>query len=108
MKKLLVLVLGLSVVIGMTAFAQDMPQGQATDKKSAEAPLKHIKGTVKAEGDKVSFVSDKDGKAWDVENPEALKGHEGHHVEISAHVYADKNSVHIMNVKMLKAASTMK
>jgi len=47
-------------------------------------------------------VADKDMKSWDVINPEALKGHEGHHVEVSAHVYADKNAIHVMNVKMLK------
>jgi hypothetical protein len=38
-----------------------------------------------------------------VVNPEALKGHEGHHVELSAHVYADKGQIHVMSVKMLKA-----
>jgi hypothetical protein len=32
---------------------------------------------------------------------ETLKGHEGHHVEVSAHVYADKNQIHAMSVKML-------
>jgi hypothetical protein len=37
-------------------------------------------------------------------NPEKLKGHEGHHVQLSAHVYADKNSIHVMSVKMLKAS----
>jgi hypothetical protein len=33
----------------------------------------------------------------------------GHHVVLSAHVYADKNSIHVMTVKMLKAdkADTM-
>jgi hypothetical protein len=35
-------------------------------------------------------------------NPETLKGHEGHHVQLSAHVYSDKNSIHVMSVKMLK------
>jgi hypothetical protein len=32
-----------------------------------------------------------------------VKGHEGHHVELSAHVYADKGQIHVMSVKMLKA-----
>jgi len=41
-------------------------------------------------------------KSWDVMNPETLKGHEGHHVEVSAHVYADKGAIHVMSVKMLK------
>ena len=69
--------------------------------KAADAPLKNIKGTVKADGDKVTFIADKDKKSWDVVNPEALKGHDGHHVEVSAHVYADKGQIHVMSVKML-------
>ena len=63
-------------------------------------------GEGKAEGDKVSFVNDKDGKSWDVMNPEELKDHDGHHVQLSAHVYADKNAIHVMSVKMLKGAKT--
>ena len=102
MKKLLILVLAMSLMaLGTVAFAQDMSQG-SMDKAAPAAPLKNIKGTVKADGDKLSFVADKDMKSWDVMNPEALKGHEGHHVEVSAHVYADKNAIHVMSVKMLK------
>ena len=70
--------------------------------KAAAPPLKNIKGTVQADGDKISFVADKDQKPWDVMNPETLKGHEGHHVLVNAHVYADKNAIHVMSVKMLK------
>lgn len=104
MKKLLVCVLAISLMVfGTVAFAQDMSQGSGQmDKAAPAAPLKNIKGTVKADGDKLTFVADKDMKSWDVINPEALKGHEGHHVEVSAHVYADKNAIHVMNVKMLK------
>lgn len=68
------------------------------------APLKTIQGTVKADGDKITFVADEDGKSWDVMNPDTLKAHAGHHVEVSAHVYADKNSIHVMSVKMVKKA----
>jgi hypothetical protein len=35
-------------------------------------------------------------------NPDAVKGHEGHHVILSAHVYADKGAVHVMSVKMMQ------
>jgi hypothetical protein len=102
MKKFLVLALALSVMFTVAAFAQDMSKDSGTD-KAASAPLKNIKGTVTADGDKLTFVTDKDKKSWDVVNPEALKGHEGHHVELSAHVYADKGQIHVMSVKMLKA-----
>jgi len=104
MKKLVVLVLATSLMaLGTVALAQDMSQGSGQmDKAVPAAPLKDIKGTVKADGDKLTFVADKDMKSWDVMNPEALKGHEGHHVQVSAHVYADKNAIHVMSVKMVK------
>jgi|ERR1700677_1965329 hypothetical protein len=108
MKKLMISLLALTFTMSLTAFAQQdnnsMAQTQA-DQGAAQAPLMTLKGTVKAEGDKYMFVNDKDGKSWDVMNPEELKGHEGHHVQLSAHVYADKNSIHIMSVKMLKGGS---
>jgi hypothetical protein len=48
-------------------------------------------------------VSDKDQKSWTVMNPEVFKGHEGHHVRVSAHVYPDKDSIQVTSVKMVKA-----
>jgi hypothetical protein len=105
MKIWVILVLALSVASSNLVFAQDMSKDAGKMDKAPAAPLKTIKGTVKADGDKLTFVSDKDNKSWDVMNPEALKGHEGHHVSVSAHVYADKNAIHVMEVKMLKGAN---
>jgi hypothetical protein len=106
MKNILAVVFALSMVLGVSAFIHvstttarpglaALPQG---------APLKTIQGTVKADGEKVSFVADEDGKSWDVMNPEVLKPHAGHHVEVSAHVYPDKSAIHVMTVKMVKKA----
>ena len=115
MKKLMVCLLAVTFAMSLTAFAQqdnnmaqdhNMAQTQS-DQAGAKAPLMTLKGTVKSEGDKTVFVNDKDGKSWDVMNPEELKGHEGHHVQLSAHVYADKNSIHVMSVKMLKGGDKM-
>lgn len=114
MKKVMVCLSVLTLALGLTAFAQEASTSQSnmsqtqSDQMGAQAPLMTLKGTVKAEGDKVAFVNDKDGKSWDVMNPEELKGHEGHHVQLSAHVYADKNSIHVMSVKMLKSDSMKK
>src|ERR1043166_4950890 len=103
MRKVWILTLAVCVVFSMVAVAQDMGKSCDMGKtKAAAAPLKTLKGTVKADGDKITFVSDADQKSWDVMNPETLKGHEGHHVQLSAHVYADKGSIHVMKVKMLK------
>jgi hypothetical protein len=101
MKKLMICLLALTFTMSLVAFAQQDTMAPA-DKTAASAPLKTLKGTIKAEGDKYTFVNDKDNKSWDVMNPETLKGHEGHHVQLSAHVYADKDSIHVMSVKMLK------
>jgi len=103
MKKVFVVALALSVLTGV-AVAQYGTGSDMKSDSSASAPLKNIKGTVKAEGDKTWFVADKDKKSWEVINPEALKGHEGHHVQVSAHVYADKNQIHVMSLKMLPAS----
>jgi hypothetical protein len=107
MKNLLVYLLAVTFAMSLSVFAQQdntMSQTQS-DQAGAQAPLMTLKGTIKAEGDKYTFVNDKDGKSWGVMNPEELKGHEGHHVQLSAHVYADKNEIHVMSVKMLKGGS---
>lgn len=106
MKKLLMLFVAVCLACSTAALAQDT-MGQSSDtgkaKTSTKAPLKTLTGTVKAEGDKVTFVDDADQKSWDVMNPEKLKAHDGHHVQVKAHVYADKNSIHVMSVKMVGA-----
>ena len=103
MKKLMMLVLAFAVIGNVAAFAQGTEKDSDNMKMGADkAPLKSIKGTIKADGDKVMFVADSDQKSWDIMNPEAVKGHEGHHVEVSAHVYADKMAIHVMKVKMMK------
>lgn len=103
MKNLLVLLMAICMFCGTAALAQDtMKSCDMAKASAAKAPLKTLKGMVKADGDKMTFVNDADQKSWDVMNPETLKGHDGHHVQVSAHVYEDKNSIHVMKVKMLK------
>jgi hypothetical protein len=103
MRALLVLTVVLCVILSMTAFAQYTSTNTAQKDQASAAPPKTLKGTVKAEGDKITFITDKDQKSWDVENPDTLKGHEGHQVTVKAHVYADKGSIHVVEVKMPEA-----
>ena len=106
MKKILIAVFALSMVLGATALVQVSTAKAGVAALPQGAPLKTIQGTVTPDGDKVTFVTDDDKKSWEVMNPEVLKGHEGHHVELSAHVYADKSSIHVMSVKMVKKAGS--
>ena len=54
-----------------------------------------------AGGAKAVLVNDADGKVLAIENADAVKGHEGHHVTVSGHVDAAKNSIHVVSMKMM-------
>lgn len=89
MQKIHILPLIGAIALGMTIFAQE---SQTTDMAS-------LRGKVEFKGDKVTFVTDKGQKSWDVANPEALKGYAGHHVRIKAYVYSDKAKIRVTDVK---------
>jgi len=100
MRQLSAAVLAISVItLGIPVIAHGNPQETTQGEKKPK--LMDLKGTVKADGDKITFVSDEGGKSWDVVNPETLKDHVGHHVQLNAHVYADKGQIHVMKVTML-------
>jgi hypothetical protein len=100
MKKLSAAVLAFSIVtIGIPVLSHANTREIVQDEKKPE--LRDIKGSVKSTDGKITFISDEGGKSWDVINPDTLKDHVGHHVQLSAHVYPDKNQIHVMTVTML-------
>ena len=52
-----------------------------------------------AGGEKMVIVTDGDSKVLAVDNQDALKGHEGHHVTVTGTV--SKDSMHVASVKMM-------
>jgi hypothetical protein len=77
--------------------------GQRAALPNTPAPsMKTTQVTGKLGADGKTFVGDSDGKSWTVTNPEAVKGHEGHHVALTAHVDADTNQVNVVSLKMAK------
>ena len=103
MKNLMTFSLELTLLLPSVAMAQ---YGTQPDSGKSDAAMKSVSVTGKISDDGKTFVSDKDGKSWTITNPDAVKGHEGHHVTLNAHVYADKKEVHVMSLKM--AADSMK
>jgi pentapeptide MXKDX repeat protein len=103
MRKLLHIFFAFSLVMSVAAVAQD---NMKHDNMKSDASAKAVSVTGKISDDGKTFASDKDGKSWTISNPDAVKGHEGHHVTLKAHVYADKNEVHVVSLKM--AADNMK
>ena len=102
MKKLLILLFMFAVAfsLAMPLFAQETETKTETTTTTTKS-LMTLHGTVSDDGK--TFTNDKDQKAWTVQNPEALKGHEGHHVSVKAHVHADKGEIHVVSVKIWKA-----
>ena len=64
-----------------------------------------VMGTVSQDGK--TLVSDSDHKTWTISNPSAIKGHEGHHVRLTASrlaAHADPrgtDELQVISVKML-------
>jgi hypothetical protein len=104
MKKLSVALLSLVVIVSLSALAQyDSDKADAGKKGSAATKdkgpkAKDVVGTISQDG--ATFTSDKDKKDWKLQNPDAVKGHEGHHVKLNAHFYPDKGEAHVMSLSM--------
>jgi hypothetical protein len=111
LKKLIFVTFGIALMMSLMAIAQEttkqdtVKQDSMTSSPISTSPIStnpmSISGKVSDDGK--TFVSDNDSKSWTVSNPEALKGHEGHQVTVSANVNADKNEVQVLSVKMIEA-----
>ncbi|HZD96516.1 MAG TPA: hypothetical protein VE133_19805 [Candidatus Sulfotelmatobacter sp.] len=68
------------------------------DIDNADCTKKCVEG-----GSKLVVVSEKDKSVVNVDNPDALKGHEGHHVRITGKL--DNGTLHVDKVDMLKQST---
>jgi hypothetical protein len=109
MRKFLVLCLASCFVFALTALAFDdmgkstTVNGWVSDAKcgvkGANAGAEACTKKCVAGGEKMVIVTDADQKVLAVDNQDALKGHEGHHVAVTGTV--GKESIHVNSVKML-------
>ncbi len=118
MKRLLTLAFAGLFSLGLMAqtasqSAQSDDQSAKTDKKTAKAEKKEAKaaekgkdmsltGWIKSDNGKATFVNDKDKQSWDIANPDAVKGHEGHHVKVKAKLDESNHSINVDSLKMLR------
>ena len=109
MRKVLAFSLAVCFVFALSAMAFDDMGKSATvngwvvdDKcraKGANAGAEACTKKCLAAGAKMVIVTDKDQKVLMVENPDALKGHEGHHIAATGSIKGD--SIHVDSMKML-------
>jgi sugar/nucleoside kinase (ribokinase family) len=109
MRKVLLICLAVCFVLALSALAFDDMGKSATvkgwvvdDKCGAKGANDKAEACTKkclAAGAKLVVVTDGDQKVLAVDNPDALKGHEGHHVAVTGHM--GKDSIHVESAKML-------
>ncbi len=115
----LVLAIGLSTcAIGVSPVAGF---GQAVQKPTGDVSgmngwiedgIAHKPGTAHADvvksvagGAPLVFVDDKSKQVYKIDNPEMVKGHEGHHVAFSGGIDSVNKTVHVESISMLKNQS---
>jgi len=107
MKKLHVVLLMLTLVLllAVVANADAAVNGWVTDVKCGVkgASAAHAACAKKClgAGEKVAFVPDGTQDVLIVDNPDSLKGHEGHHVAVTGNINKDKKTIHVDSVKMI-------
>ena len=107
MKRILTLLFALMMTASFSLMAQDTGDKKIdkAEKKEAKAADKgkamSLTGWIKQEDGKTNFVNDKDKQTWSISNPDAVKGHEGHHVKIKATLNEGDHSVNVENLSML-------
>jgi hypothetical protein len=99
-KKLMIFSFVFALLMSTVAVAQDSMKQDST---KSDTSMKTASVTGKISDDGKTFVNDKDSKSWTISNPDAVKGHEGHHVTLKAHLDTDKNEVHVVSLKMAKS-----
>lgn len=109
MRKILLICLAVCFVLTLSVLAFD-DMGKSTTvngwvvdakcgAKGANAGAEACTKKCVAAGEKMVIVSDSDQKVIAVENQDALKGHEGHHVAVTGSM--GKDSMKVASVKML-------
>jgi hypothetical protein len=117
MKRLLTLLFAFVLSAALSLAAQEPANNQSSsnDKKVQKAEKKEAKaaqkgkdmsltGWVRDQGGKTVFENDKDKQSWDISNPDAVKGHEGHHVKVKAKLDEANHSLTVDKLTMMRKA----
>ena len=109
MKKLVVVMFAVSALLTVGAVAKPKSSaginGWVSDvscgAKGANSAHADCAKKCEDKGLALAIVTDKNHSVWKVENPEAVKGHEGHHVTVKGKTNAAKKTINITDVAMM-------
>lgn len=91
---------------GQAGSSQPSDQTSTKSSSTTKSRMQSIAGKISDDGK--TFTADKDGKQWTIKNPDEVKGHEGHHVRLRAHVDNNMNELDVTKVTMLGAKAGKK
>jgi len=118
MKKIGLILIALAFLVSVSIAKDNASSSKATKisgwvtdancaaKKDADLSNADCAKKCAEKGVKLVVVSDKDHAVLNVDNQDALKGHEGHHVRVTGKV--DNDTLHVDKVAMLKGGDTGK
>ena len=113
MKKLLLVLFAIAFLASASLAKDKAPKttkmsGWVSDEKCGVKDIDNADCAKKCAeaGSKLVFVSEKDKSVLNVDNQDALKGHEGHHVSVTGKV--ENGTLHVDKVSMLKQADDKK
>jgi hypothetical protein len=109
MKKIALMLLAVAFLASVSVAKDKASAGKATklsgwvsDEKCGAKDIDNADCAKKCAeaGSKLVFVSEKDKSVINVDNPDVLKGHEGHHVRVTGKL--ENGTLHVDKVDMLK------
>jgi hypothetical protein len=102
MKRALTILFAFFLLTSFTMVAQDTGKAEKKEAKASDkGKSMSLTGWIKAEDGKTNFVNDQDKQTWTISNPDAVKGHDGHHVKIKAKLNEADHSVNVESLSML-------
>ncbi len=115
MKKLVVVVFAISALltVGATAKAKSSSKGingwvsdVSCGAKGMNSAHADCAKKCADKGVALAIVTDKGKRVWKIENPDVVKGHEGHHVTVMGKTNASAKSINITNIAMMTDQGT--
>lgn len=101
MTKILIMFFSLSLFVSLGGWAQTTTPTNQKSSTATSAKAMNLMGTVSSNGK--TFVADKTNKSWTIDNPDAVKADEGHHVSLNALENTTTDTLHVNSAKMVKS-----
>ncbi len=104
MKSSILAVLAFAVICTAGAVAQYQSQDQHDQQAQSSHRVRkaNVTGYVRKDGDNYILEDDKDKQRYRIQNSEAVREHEGHHVKVKAQLHEDDRSLEVNRVNRLR------